>query len=126
MMDAPVEGPLAGFTGGYRRCLDQRGYSPRAVGERVELLGGFSGWLGAQGLSSADAIPSRAQQFLDTRRAAGQKRVPTLRMLVELFEYLRDEQVLPVERVGRTGLEDLLDRYGRYLEHDRGLGRIGK
>lgn len=123
-MGASVEGPLAEFADGYRVCLDRLGYSPRAAGERLELLGGFSEWLRAHGLAAADATPFRAQQFLDTRRAAGRKRVPTLRMLVELFDCLRDERVVLVEQVRSTGPEDLLERYGRYLERDRGLAAL--
>jgi site-specific recombinase XerD len=47
--------------------------------------------------------------------------VPTLQTVVPLFEFLRDERVLPVEPVRKTQAEDLLDCYGRYLEQDRGL-----
>jgi integrase/recombinase XerD len=120
-MDAPVKGPLARFADGYRRCLERRGYSPRAVRERLEVLGGFSGWLEAHGLPVAESTPARAQQFLDARRAAVRKRVPTLRILAELFDFLRDERVLSLERAQPSRLEDLLDRYGQYLERDRGL-----
>lgn len=120
-MDAPVEGPLARFADGYRGCLERRGYSPRAVSERLELLGRFSGWLEAHGLPIAESTPARAQQFLDARQAIVRKRVPTLRILAELFDFLRDERVLSLERAQPSRLEDLLDRYGHYLECDRGL-----
>lgn len=120
-MDVPVEGPLARHTDGYRHCLEQRGYSPRAIGERLELLGGFSGWLQEHRFPVTESTPARAQQFLDARRTAVRKRVPTLRALAELFEFLRGERVLLLERAQPSRLEDLLDCYGRYLERDRGL-----
>jgi site-specific recombinase XerD len=117
-------GPLVVFADGYRFYLDQRGYSPRAVRERLELLGQLSLWLVAQGLSAEELTPAQAQRFFAARQAAGQRRVPTLRTLALLFDYLRDERVLPVERAQATRLEELLARYGRYLEHDRGLAPL--
>jgi integrase/recombinase XerD len=118
------DGPLVAFADGYRCYLNQRGYSRRAARERLELLGQLSLWLVAQGLPVAELTQVHAQRFFAIRRAAGQRRVPTLQTLAPLFDYLRDEQVLPVEQPQATRLEDLLIRYGHYLEHDRGLAPL--
>jgi site-specific recombinase XerD len=118
------EGPLVAFADGYRAYLDQRGYSRRAIRERLELLGQLSLWLVAQELSTVKLTRAQAQRFFAARRAAGQRRVPTLQTLAPLFDYLCDEQVLPAEQPRATRLEDLLVRYGHYLEHDRGLAPL--
>lgn len=117
-------GPLVAFEAGFLAYLDECGYSVRAAGERVDLLRQLSLWLATQELSAAGLTAAEAQRFFATRRAAGQRRVPTLRMLVPLFDYLRGLRVVPAERPRTTQLDDLLARYGQYLEHDRGLASL--
>jgi integrase/recombinase XerD len=118
-------GPLAPFAVGYRRSLEQRGYSSRSVRERVEVVGRLSRWLVREGFSVAELTPARAEQFLGAWRAAGQRRVPTMRTLVPLLEYLREQHVLAAEqRSSVTPLEELLGRYRHYLVHDRALAPL--
>jgi hypothetical protein len=56
------EGPLVAFADGYRAYLDQRGYSRRAVRERLELLGQLSLWLVAEELSTVELTRAQAQR----------------------------------------------------------------
>jgi integrase/recombinase XerD len=63
-----------------------------------------------------------AGQFLAFRRAGGHRRVPTLAALAPLFDYLRNQQVLPPEQLAApTHRDELLARYRRHLVSDRGL-----
>lgn len=118
------DAPLAVFAEGYRSYLGQAGFSPRAVRERLQLLGQLDQWLVGQGLSAAGLTPDEAERFFTARRAAGQRRVPTLHSLIELFDYLHGKQVLVVVQRASSPIEDLLDQYGRYLAHDRGLAPL--
>jgi hypothetical protein len=118
------EGPLVRFAEGYRHRLRERYFSPRMVRGHVELLGQVKRWLVAEELGAADLTPARAELFFAARRAAGQRRVPTARSLVLLFEYLRELEVLPPERPAATPVEELLVRYRRYLVRDRGLAAL--
>ncbi|MEH1130794.1 site-specific integrase [Micromonospora sp. CPCC 206061] len=119
------EGPLAPFVAGYRRCLEQLGYSSRSVRERIEVVGRLSRWLVLEGLSVAELTPERVEQFLEVWRAAGQQRVPTMRTLVPLFDHLREQRVLaPAPALPVTALAQLLGLYSRYLVQDRGLAPL--
>lgn len=118
------DAPLALLADGYRSYLDRIGFSPRTVRERLELFGQLTGWLSGRGLSLTELTAAEAQRFFSAERAAGRRRVPTLHSLVELFDYLRAEQVLVVEQCTPSPIEDLLDRYGHFLAHDRGLAPL--
>jgi integrase/recombinase XerD len=119
------EGPLAPFVEGYVRCLEQRGYSSRSVRERVDVVGRLNRWLVVEGFSAAELTATRAEQFLVVWRSAARHRVPTMRTLLPLFDYLRERQVLaPEQSPTATPLEELLSRYRHYLTHDRGLAPL--
>jgi site-specific recombinase XerD len=83
-------------------------------------MGQLDRWLAGEDIPPAELASARAQEFLATRRARGQRRVPTLRTLVPLFGYLRGRQVVPPEQPMKTPLEALLERYRHHLVHDRG------
>ncbi|MEY9862023.1 hypothetical protein ABH935_007667 [Catenulispora sp. GAS73] len=86
----------------------------------MELVGLLDTWLAARGLSASELTPSVARELLAARREAIPHRVPTLRGLEPLFELQRGLGVVPVDdTTGRV--EALIDRYGRFLERDRGL-----
>jgi site-specific recombinase XerD len=119
------DGPLAALVDGYRRCLERRGFSSRSVRGYVLVVGQLDRWLTAERLTAAELTRSRAEQFLAARRAAGWRRVPTIRVLAPLLGYLQDQNVLPCERpLAVTAVEELLARYGHYLDRDRGLAPL--
>ena len=116
-------GPLAGYAAGCRRELEGRGFSARTVRGQLEVMGQLSRWLAGERLSAADLAVARAGQFFAARRAAGQRRVPTMQTLAPLFAYLQDQQVLsPDQPAAATPAEELLASYRRYLARERGGG----
>jgi hypothetical protein len=72
---ASGEGPLAAYAAGYRCELEQRGFSPRAVRDRMRVAGQLDRWLAAEGLAAADLAVARAGQFFAALRAGGCRRV---------------------------------------------------
>ncbi len=115
-------GPLAPFAEGYRDELVRLGFTENSVVTHVVLMGQLSRWMAGAGVAVGDLIPTRVDEFFDSRRAGGQRRVPTARVLDLLLSYLRAMGVLgppPTRRA--TPLEELLGRYERYLVDDRGL-----
>jgi integrase/recombinase XerD len=116
-------GPLAAFAAGYRCELERRGFSPRSVRDRMEVVGQLDRWLAAEGLSVTDLAADRAGQFFAALRAAGQ-RVPAMRTLAPLFAYLHDEQVLSAEPAAVTPAGELLVSYHRYLTVERGVAPL--
>ena len=121
---ASGEGPLAAYAAGYRCELEQRGFSPRAVRDRMEVAGQLDRWLAAEGLAAADLAVARAGQFFAAVRAGGRRRVPAMPTLAPLFAYLQAQHVLPPEQAAVTPAEELLASYRRYLAVERGVASL--
>jgi integrase/recombinase XerD len=119
---ASGEGPLAAYAAGYRCELERRGFSPRSVRDRMEVVGQLNCWLAAEGLSAAGLAATRAGQFFAALRAGGRRRVPAMQRLAPLFASLQDEQVRPPEQAAAAPAEELLASYCRYLTVERGGG----
>src|SRR5262249_30178369 len=121
---ASGEGPLAAYAAGYQCELERRGFSPRSVRDRMEVVGQLNRWLAAEGFSAADVAVARAGQFFAALRAGGLRRVPAMQTLAPLFAYLQDEQVLPPEQATAAPAEELLASYCRYLTRERGVAPL--
>jgi hypothetical protein len=115
-------GPLAEFADGYRDELVCRGFTANSVVTHVVLMGQLSRWMAEVRVAVGALTPARIEEFLDSRRAGGQRRVPTARVLDPLLAHLRAAGVAGPPLAGPAApLEDLLERYERHLVEDRGL-----
>jgi site-specific recombinase XerD len=116
------DGPLVPFADGFWRELLRQGHPAGGAKHHLVLMGQLDRWLSGEGLAAGDLTPVVAGQFLASRRARGQRRVPTLASLAPLFDYLRNQHVLPSGQPKvATRQDELLARYRRYLLNDRGL-----
>jgi site-specific recombinase XerD len=115
-------GPLVRFAAGFREELLGMGHPPAAMKHHLVLMGQLNRWLVSVNREVDELTPEVAEEFLATRRARGQRRVPTLASLSPLFEYLHKQGVLRTEQPAPpTAREVLLGDYHDHLVHDRGL-----
>ncbi|HLX51609.1 MAG TPA: tyrosine-type recombinase/integrase [Streptosporangiaceae bacterium] len=115
-------GPLAEFADGYRNELVCRGFTANSVVTHVVLMGQLSRWMAEARVTVEDLGPARFEEFFDSRRVSGQRRVPSARVLDPLLAHLRAIGVAgPPLAAPATPLGDLLERYERHLVEDRGL-----
>jgi integrase/recombinase XerD len=116
-------GPLTGFAGGFRGELARLGHPPGSAKHHLVMMGQLDRWLAAEGLTAADLSCGVAEQFFASRRARGQRRVPTMEALSPLFVYLIGLGVVDHDamRAPRTAVDDALDRYREHLVDQRGL-----
>lgn len=116
------EGPLVSFAQGYRHELFRLGYSPNYVTTQMALVGQLNRWLLEKGLTVSELTPARTEEFFAARRALGQRRVPTLRSLLSLFDCLQAEGVVPPPvPPPKTAIDELLGDYHQHLVNDRGV-----
>lgn len=116
------DGPLVVFADGFRQEMLSLGHPPGSAKHHLLLMGQLDRWMAAERLGMGDLTSRVAQEFLDTRQARGQRRVPTLASFAPLFDYLRGQHVvLPEQPRPPTRRDELLGDYGEYLVHDRGL-----
>jgi integrase/recombinase XerD len=115
-------GPLVPFAVGFRAALLAAGYTPGSLKHHLVLMGQLDRWLAAEGLGAEGLTRASAQRFLDDRRGAGHRRVPTLATMQPLFDHLREQGVLPAEEPAEpTPRDSLLAGYHHHLLHERGL-----
>lgn len=113
-------GVLASQVDGYQAWLTTRGYTPSTIRNMLKDLGQLGLWLPAQGLEVTQLDEERAAAFLAAHRS-GHRRKVGVRALAPLLEYLREvELVLAVSRP-ITPLDELLERYRRWMVQERGL-----
>ena len=118
-----VPGPLGPFASGFAAELSRQGFRPETVAAHVYLVAALSRWLQAEGIAVSGLSSEVAEQYCAARRAAGYRTRRTTRSLEPLLGYLRGLGAAPPasEPVCEGPVEELLSRFGRYLEHERGL-----
>ena len=118
-----VPGPLGPFVAGFAAELSRQGYKPRPVGKQLGLVAALSGWLATEGVALSGLSSEVAERFCAARRAAGHTDRATVRALDPLLRYLRGLGLAPPASSPTPAgpVEELLLRFRRYLEHERGL-----
>ena len=118
-----VSGPLAPFAEAFVVELSAWGYTPGSAHQQLCLMAHVNRWLEAEGLSAAALSPMVVKRFCAARRAAGYSKLLSVRALESLLAYLRALGELSVASasVPDGPVEELLCRFGRYLEIERGL-----
>lgn len=118
-----VPGPLGSFVAGFAVELSRQGYKPQPVGKQLGLVAALSSWLAAEGVAVSGLSSDVAERFCAARRAAGRTDRATVRALDPLLGYLRALGVAPLASSPPPAgpVEQLLARFRRCLEHERGL-----
>jgi integrase/recombinase XerD len=118
-----VLGPLAPFAGGFAVELSAQGYTAGSAAQQMCLMAHLSRWLAAEGLGPAALSAAVVERFCCARRAAGYRSLLSSRALDRLLAYLRQLGVVAAASASVAGgaVEELLCRYRRYLEIERGL-----
>jgi integrase/recombinase XerD len=116
-------GPLGPFVAGFAAELSRQGYKPQPVGKQIGLVAALSSRLAAEDVAVSGLSSDVAEQFCAARRAAGHTNRATVRSLDPLLGYLRALGVVaPASSPAPAGpVEELLARFRRYLESERGL-----
>src|SRR5215203_2957725 len=118
-----MTGPLGPFAAGFIGELSRQGFKPETVSRHVALVVGLSSWLEAEGVAASGLSSEVAERFFAARRAAGHSNRLTSKALGPLLEYLRGLGVAPPASAPACEgpVEELLSRFRRYLEQERGL-----
>jgi len=118
-----VSGPLEPFAADFAVELSRQGFKPLSVVHQMRLAADLSGWLAAERLGPAGLSLEVTVRFCEARRAAGCTSRVTVRALGPLLGYLRGLGVSPAAGVPVPDgpVEELLLRFRRYLEQERGF-----
>lgn len=121
---ARMAGPLTPYVEGFEAELFGLGYSRGSVAHQLRLMARLDGWLAELGLETLDLSAGVVERFMALRRAAGEH-LRTVRALAPLLAYLRRLGAVPGEPAAAPAspVEQLLERYRRYLRVERGLAQ---
>ena len=114
-------GPLDGLKAGFAAELARQGYSPATVEPYLRRFGNLNGWMAREGLGPDDLSPPVVERFCAACRAAGYHRYTSIRGVKPLLAYLRAIGLAGEERMARSAVELLLDRFAAWLERERHL-----
>jgi site-specific recombinase XerD len=115
-------GRLGLFVEGYRVWLLETGYTPQTVRGMLKVLGQLGRWMDSEGVEIGQVDTAAIESFLESRRARGDRQVPTFRALRSLVTYLLDVGVMvPEESRALTPVEELVGEYREWLVAERGL-----
>jgi integrase/recombinase XerD len=117
-----VRGPLAGYAVGFAEFLAGQGYTPGSVRLQMHLVAQLSRWLDAEGLTAAGLTELEAERFVAARRARVKRLFRSRQALEPIVGYLDSLGVAPVSApIALSAVEELLERYRRYLLVERVL-----
>jgi len=114
-------GRMGWFIDGYRAWLAGRGYAPGTVINMLAMAGDLGRWMDARDFAASDLDRVVVAEFRDAMRTAGMRNVPGAHGLDRLLQYLEHEGVRAASAVPATPVEELVQRYRRWLVGDRGL-----
>jgi site-specific recombinase XerD len=108
---------------GYCAWLAAREYTSGTTRNMLKELGVLGRWMTEQGVEPGQLDAAGIDAFLAARRAAGQRRVPSLRAMHPLVTFLREAGVMAPDagRLEMTALERFLADYRDWLVSERGL-----
>lgn len=122
MLRSDVRGPLGPYAAGFASELSSRGYSPNAAAAQMGLLAHLSRWMSGNDVVPGGLAQSVLDEYVGVRRAAGYRNHTSVRALAPLLSFLANHGVLrPPMPAPRDTAGELLARYRRYLQVERGL-----
>jgi len=118
-----VRGPLACYAEGFPSELHERGFTEVSSWHKLGLFGKLSRWLELSQLEPSQLTSSQVNRFLNQRRTAAPTGPRGERALEPMLTYLRRLGAVPEAEIERPqgAVEVLLERYGEYLDGERGL-----
>lgn len=116
-----ISGPLAAYLDGFAAELARLGYTSGSASHQLRLLAHLSDWLERQDRGPSVGLEELGE-FVAVRRAEGRRCYVSMRGIRPLVEFLDGVGlVVAVERRVPSELEQFVERYRDYLEHERGL-----
>lgn len=118
-------GALGPWVEDYRDWLLAAGYTSQTVRNMLKDLGHLGRWMDAKRLQPGELTIADVESFVEEWRASGAPRVPTVRALRALREFLSETAVMvAVEPSVSTPLDGLIDDYRQWMVNERGLAAM--
>jgi site-specific recombinase XerD len=97
------------------------GYTPGTVKSMLSVAGQLGRWMATVDLDVSQLDAASIEAFVRSLRDDGARRVPGVRGLTPLLDYLRSQDLLVAETLPQTPVDELLADYHAWLVVDRCL-----
>lgn len=116
-------GTLAGYLAGFCEELSRCGYGPVRLGAHLELFTDLCQWTEREGITPAGLDSGQVAAFLADRRRRGRTDLISPAGARPLIGYLASAGAIPRQQfiIPDGPAREVLERYRRYLETERGL-----
>src|SRR5215468_7535748 len=101
------EGPLAPYIVSFSKWAIGQGYAPYSVRRRIRIAVGFSRWLAEKSVRLPSVSSRHFDQYLRYRERRRQIRDGDATALKQLLDFLRDHDVIAVEKIRQSRLSPL-------------------
>lgn len=122
----PPEGPLALYIASFSKWASEQGYAPYSLRQRIRIAVDFSRWLAEKSVRLRSVSSWHTAQYLRYRARRQRIREGDATALRQLLDVLRQQGVIPAERIQRRRLSPV-DRcaqaFERYLREERILAK---
>jgi site-specific recombinase XerD len=118
-------GPLAAYIDGFADHLSCQGYATQTARLKIRLTANLSTWLGRRTLGIEDLEEAWVDGFLETRKKRLLLRRGDWRTLIQLLQYLRGVDAIPMPSVAlsQQPMDRLSRDYAHFLVEQRGLSQ---
>ena len=123
LLRAP-EGPLAPYIVSFSKWAIGQGYAPCSLRRRIRIAVGFSRWLAEKSVRLHRVSSRHFDQYLRYRARRQRICEGDATALKQLLDFLRDRDVIPVEKMRQRRLSPVEQRvhaFERYLREERVL-----
>jgi site-specific recombinase XerD len=118
------DGPLAPHIVSFSKWAIGQGYAPYSLRRRIRIAVGFSRWLAEKSVRLQSVSSRHFDQYLRYRERRGQIRDRDATASKQLLDFLRDHDVIAVEKIRQRRLSQLeqhVRAFERYLRNERVL-----
>lgn len=125
LLRAP-EGPLAPYIASFSHWASEQGYALCSLRRRIRIAVGFSQWLAEKSIRLRSVSTRHSARYLRCRARRQRICKGDATALRQLLDFLRDQDVIPVEKTCRQRLSPVEQRaqaFERYLREERALAK---
>lgn len=106
---------------GLEAWLLKLGYTPGTVRNLLKVVGQLRRWMASEDVNASELNEAVIEKFCSASRTAGARRVPSVRGLRALLDYLQSSGVLAPQVAPTTPVDDVIAEYRAWLVVERGL-----
>ena len=120
------EGPLAPYIASFSNWASEQGYALCSLRRRIRIAVGFSQWLAEKSIRLRSLSTRHSARYLRCRARRQRICKGDAMALRQLLDFLRDQDVIPVEKTRRQRLSPVERRaqaFERYLREERALAK---